>query len=90
MKHFLITLVYVYCIFFVRYISPECREEIKILSSNSHGSDVVRNLYIFENDTQKCDEAESVLIPFRAPFCDSHDLNISLSSTAVLPNGTNM
>ncbi|EJD76278.1 hypothetical protein LOAG_16743 [Loa loa] len=59
----------------------KCREEVRILP---------QNLYIFENDTQKCDEAESVLIPSRAPFCDSRDLIVIFSSVAVLSNGTNM
>ncbi|KAL3994500.1 SEFIR domain family protein [Acanthocheilonema viteae] len=89
-RYFLAARFYIYSMFFVDYISAQCREEVKILSRSSHESRVVRNLYIFENDTQKCDAEESVLIPLRAPFCDSHDLNVTFSSIAVLPNGTNM
>ncbi|VDK73632.1 unnamed protein product [Litomosoides sigmodontis] len=76
--------------FFVDFICAECREEIKVLPRNSREFTVFRNLYIFENDTQKCDEAESQLIPSQASFCDSHDVNVTFSSIAVLPNGTNM
>uniref|UniRef100_A0A0R3RYM7 SEFIR domain-containing protein n=1 Tax=Elaeophora elaphi TaxID=1147741 RepID=A0A0R3RYM7_9BILA len=89
-KYFLAAPFYICSIFFVEYVSTECREEIKVLPYNLYESEVVRNLYIFENDTQKCDEAESLLIPSRTTFCDSHDLSVTFSSLAVLPNGTNM
>lgn len=90
MKYFLATPFYIYSMFFVDSICAECREEIKVLPRNSYDFTLVRNLYIFENDTQKCDETESQLIPSQASFCDSHDLNVTFSSIAVLPNGTNM
>ncbi|CAG9538412.1 unnamed protein product [Cercopithifilaria johnstoni] len=89
-KYFLTAPFYIYSMFFVDYTSAECREEIKVLPRNSYESKIIRNLYIFENDTQKCDEAQSMLMLSRAPFCDSHDLNVTFSSVAVLPNGTNM
>ncbi|MCP9261990.1 Troponin C [Dirofilaria immitis] len=68
---------------------PECLKLV-MLPHNSHDSKVFRNIYTFENDTQKCDRVESVLISSRPPFCDPHDLNVTFSSVAVLPNGINM
>uniref|UniRef100_A0A0R3QWQ1 Small ribosomal subunit protein bS16m n=1 Tax=Brugia timori TaxID=42155 RepID=A0A0R3QWQ1_9BILA len=81
---------YIWSMFFVDYACAECQEEVKILPRSSHEFRIVRSLYIFENDTKKCDEAEFLLVPSRAPFCDSHDLSVTFSSVAVLPNGTNM
>lgn len=89
-KYFLATPFYICSMFFVDYVSAECREEVNILPRSSYESKAVRNLYIFENDTRKCDEAEFVLMSSRTPFCDSHDLNVTFSSVPVLPNGTNM
>ncbi|KAK6104312.1 SEFIR domain family protein [Brugia pahangi] len=89
-KYFLTAPFYIWSMFFVDYACAECQEEVKVLPRNSHEFRIVRNLYIFENDTKKCDEAEFLLVPSRAPFCDSHDLSVTFSSVAVLPNGTNM
>lgn len=88
-KSFLATILYIWNLFFFEYTSAECREEVKALSRNLHKSKVVPNLYIFENDTQKCDEAESLLVP-PLSFCDSHDLIVNFFTVPVLPNGTNM
>lgn len=89
-KYFLTAPFYIWSMFFVDYACAECQEEVKILPRSSHEFRIVRSLYIFENDTKKCDEAEFLLVPSRAPFCDSHDLSVTFSSVAVLPNGTNM
>ncbi|VDK65787.1 unnamed protein product [Onchocerca ochengi] len=68
----------------------KCREQVEMLPRNSYDSKIFRNLYIFENDTQKCNEAEAVLISSRPSFCDSRDLNVTFSSVAVLPSGINI
>ncbi|VDO42240.1 unnamed protein product [Onchocerca flexuosa] len=89
MKYFLAAFC-TYSLFFVDHVSAECREQVEVLPRNSRDPKIFQNLYIFENDTQKCNEAETLLISSRPPFCDSHDLNVTFSSIAVLPSGINM
>lgn len=76
--------------FFAYYALGQCREDVRIPLRNPDEHRMSESLYRFENDTQKCDKSQWLLIPAEAVSCDPGDLDVTFSSVAVLPNGTNM
>ncbi|KAM3719104.1 Interleukin cytokine receptor-related protein [Dirofilaria immitis] len=69
------------------YLEELEKTESKVYSITSQpGSLEIKPKEEIEEDQ----EVESVLISSRPPFCDPHDLNVTFSSVAVLPNGINM